>query len=214
MAITKIQLATSLPNVHEKAAVLLTVQAVPMVESEEKGTGPNRVRRECLITTGATAPFPELIHAALQPDCLQALKNEGYTHITFQVGASLDYWHENTPQNTFGLKLKAFAFHPDLKNDMRKCLDREGSIKGSVISAAGRLLNCQSHSTYWYGFRIRNDTGCHAVSTTTNCSAKPEPPGQPPEGVGWRACETRLRHQINCQVTYSKHYFVDGYRLY
>ena len=110
-----------------------------MADYEKKEMAPVRIRRECLITTGATAPFPELVLAALQPDCLQALKDEGYTHVTFQVGASLQYWHDIIPQNTFGLKLKAFDFHPDLKDDMRKCLDREGYLKGSVISAAGKF---------------------------------------------------------------------------
>ena len=105
----------------------------------EKETVSTHLRRECLVTTGATAPFPELVHSMLQPDCLQALKGEGYTHVTFQVGESLQYWHDISPQNTFGLKLKAFDFHPDLKTDMRKCLDREGYSKGSVISAAGKL---------------------------------------------------------------------------
>ena len=105
----------------------------------EKDTAAHRLNRECLITTGATAPFPELVHAVLQPDSLQALKDEGYTHVTFQVGASLQYWHDIVPQDKHGLELKAFDFHPDLKRDMRKCLDREGFLKGSIICAAGNI---------------------------------------------------------------------------
>ncbi|KAG9242699.1 hypothetical protein BJ878DRAFT_544005 [Calycina marina] len=107
-------------------------------KQESPSSGPV-VNRKCLVTTGATAPFPELICAALQSGNLRWLAENGYTHVNFQVGTSMQYYTDLREQmtTTEGLKLCAFAFHPDLKDDMRDCLDGEGQVRGCCISAAG-----------------------------------------------------------------------------
>jgi beta-1,4-N-acetylglucosaminyltransferase len=97
------------------------------------------MNKECLITVGATAKFPELIQAALTPDCLQAFADNGFTHLNFQCGESLELFSSVKPADTKGLEIMAFDFNKNgLSTEMRACQGKDGvSTKGLVICHAG-----------------------------------------------------------------------------
>ncbi len=98
--------------------------------------------KECLITTGATAKFTELIKAALTEESIQAFIDNGFTHLNFQCGESLTKFEEHKPQDTKGLDIKAFDFNRNgLNKEMRACQEKEGvSKKGLIICHAGWCL--------------------------------------------------------------------------
>jgi len=95
--------------------------------------------KECLITTGATAEFPELIQAALSPECLKSFVENGFTRLNFQCGASISSFQDLKPSDTKGLDINAFDFNKNgLNKEMRACQAKEGvSQKGLVICHAG-----------------------------------------------------------------------------
>ena len=107
----------------------------------------NSKPRECLITTGATAPFTDLIKAAL--DCLDTFKELGYTRVIFQAGDGLPYFHEIKPGDFKGVEIEAYAFSDGLYSQMRSLkskTDSNGNLErkeGLVITHAGwsRLVN-------------------------------------------------------------------------
>jgi beta-1,4-N-acetylglucosaminyltransferase len=111
---------------------------------ELKGTGIKSTRRECLITTGATAPFPDLIKAAL--DCLDTFSELGFTHITFQVGDGIQYFNEIKPIDLQGLSVDAFALSDGLYSQMRRLkpkINHDGQLEqeeGLLITHAGKSL--------------------------------------------------------------------------
>jgi hypothetical protein len=80
------------------------------------------MRKECFITTGATAKFTQLIEAALTEESLQAFADNGFTHITIQCGNSLAEYENLKPVDTKGLKIRAFDFNKNgLNKEMRAC---------------------------------------------------------------------------------------------
>jgi hypothetical protein len=97
--------------------------------------------KNCLITVGATAPFPELIHAALQPESLAKFQEQGFTRITFQCGDSEMDFHELAPKDAESPELQAFGFKKEgLHKDIFACKEVKGSSKeGLVISHAGQF---------------------------------------------------------------------------
>ena len=102
--------------------------------------GHDKVMRRLLITTGATAPFPELVQAVLEPEVLSDLKARNFTHITLQVGESLQYCHSLLPKDHQGLEFHAFAFKKDgLAKDMRAAVgrDEEDAEEGLLITHCG-----------------------------------------------------------------------------
>jgi hypothetical protein len=105
-----------------------------------------KMHKECLITTGATAVFPDLISAALKPEALEAFARQGFTKLTLQVGEAMDVFSRATPPmaECFGLKIEAFDFNKEgLDMEMRACLAEEGrSLEGMVITHAGKLYMC------------------------------------------------------------------------
>ena len=100
-----------------------------------------KLTKNCLITVGATAPFPELVRAALQPEILAKFKEQGFTRITLQCGDSEKYFHELAPKDAEGLELQAFQFKKEgLHGDIFACKEIQGlSKEGLVISHAGKL---------------------------------------------------------------------------
>ncbi len=95
--------------------------------------------KECLITTGATAKFTELIRAALAPECLQAFVDNGFTKLTFQCGDSLSEFKALEPTDTRGLEISGFDFNKNgLLKEMRACQARKRSEKGLIICHAGQ----------------------------------------------------------------------------
>ncbi|RKF63956.1 UDP-N-acetylglucosamine transferase subunit alg13 [Erysiphe neolycopersici] len=97
------------------------------------------LRRECLVTTGATAAFPELIKSALSHGSLQAFVNHKFTHITYQCGESLNLFKQWKPKINYDLNLKAFDFNQrGLSDEMKRCKSIVGvSEAGLVICHAG-----------------------------------------------------------------------------
>jgi beta-1,4-N-acetylglucosaminyltransferase len=95
--------------------------------------------KECFVTIGATAKFPELIQAALAPDALEAFVNNGFTRLNLQCGESFDSFESFKPTNTRGLEIKAFSFNMNgLGENMRACqAQKDVSMKGLVICHAG-----------------------------------------------------------------------------
>jgi beta-1,4-N-acetylglucosaminyltransferase len=110
-----------------------------MPESSGKN---GKVMKVCLITTGATAKFSELIQAALAPDCLQAFVDNGFTHLNFQCGESFSSFDAFKPADTKGLNIQAFDFNKSgLNKEMRACQAKAGiSKKGLLICHAGMFL--------------------------------------------------------------------------
>ncbi|KAE8445318.1 hypothetical protein EG329_013556 [Mollisiaceae sp. DMI_Dod_QoI] len=98
-----------------------------------------KTKKVCFVTTGATAEFRELIQAVLSPDCLRALKDEGFTTMNFQCGDTLKDFPSLMPHNILGMELNAFAFKKDgLNRDMRECQALEGQREqGLIILHAG-----------------------------------------------------------------------------
>jgi beta-1,4-N-acetylglucosaminyltransferase len=109
-----------------------------------------RTRKECLILTGATAPFNELVKEALEPKVLETFRKEGFTSIVLQVGKGLQYYEDLPKKEDEFLTIRAFDFKKDgLTADMRACQEKEGvSLEGLVISHAGEsstsIENCSS----------------------------------------------------------------------
>ena len=103
---------------------------------EERAAKP--LHKECLITIGATATFEELVQAALEPENLKLLKENGFTTINFQCGDSLNTFHELKPANS-GMELLAFDFNKEgLHEEIKACKEVPGkSAKGLAISHAG-----------------------------------------------------------------------------
>lgn len=97
------------------------------------------MRKECLITIGATAKFPELINAALSTDCLQKFQDNGFTHLNIQYGDSKELFDTLTTDPQEGLDVKGFGFNKNgLHNEMARCQAKEGiSQQGLVICHAG-----------------------------------------------------------------------------
>ncbi|TQS35010.1 hypothetical protein Golomagni_04584 [Golovinomyces magnicellulatus] len=94
--------------------------------------------KECLVTSGATAAFPDLIKSALSDASLQAFADHGFTHITYQCGESLSVYEKWKPANSYGLVLRAFDFNTKgLSVEMRKCQASSVSKRGLVICHAG-----------------------------------------------------------------------------
>jgi beta-1,4-N-acetylglucosaminyltransferase len=105
------------------------------------GVGIKKLHKECFITTGASARFPELVVAALQPDALESFARQGFTKLTFQVGDALDLFHRAKPKlaDCMGLEIEAFDFNATgLDKELKACLAVEGkSAEGMVITHAG-----------------------------------------------------------------------------
>ncbi|CZR60357.1 related to ALG13 Essential protein required for the second step of dolichyl-linked oligosaccharide synthesis [Phialocephala subalpina] len=99
------------------------------------------MERVIFITTGATAPFPELVAKALSPECLAEFEKEGFTKVYLQCGDVLAEFQKGTyipPQGTCRLSVEAFDFKNSLHDDMRLCQAKEGVRKqGLIIMHAG-----------------------------------------------------------------------------
>ncbi|KAI1007489.1 hypothetical protein K3495_g744 [Podosphaera aphanis] len=107
------------------------------------------LRRECLLSTGATAEFPQLIEAALAPACLQALADHHFTHLTLQCGHALptyQAWVARGAPAPPSLTVRAFDFNrASLTADMQRCQAVAGRVtQGLVIchAGAGTILEC------------------------------------------------------------------------
>jgi beta-1,4-N-acetylglucosaminyltransferase len=97
--------------------------------------------RHCLVTIGATARFTQLLHEVLQPDFLNHLAANNFTHLTLQCGTDLAQVREDllalVPRPA--LQIATFAFVDDLVPDMVRCRadPAAGRAAGAVIAHAG-----------------------------------------------------------------------------
>jgi len=97
----------------------------------------------CFVTTGATAPFTELIESVLSPTCLDSLREGGFTHLLVQYGSAADvYKHfsklasaymQETPSKG-DLVIDGIDFNLDGLKTQFQLVQRS---KGLVISHAG-----------------------------------------------------------------------------
>jgi len=99
----------------------------------------SQMRKVCLILTGATAAFDQLVKESLQPDVLQKFCDEGFTDLVFQLGKGLEFYKNLPKEENGNPKLRAFDFKKDgLHVEMRACQEKKGvSREGLVISHAG-----------------------------------------------------------------------------
>jgi beta-1,4-N-acetylglucosaminyltransferase len=95
----------------------------------------------CFVTTGATAPFTDLIAAALSPPCLDALISDGFTHLLVQYGSAKDVFdsalstaQSHLQQVKSGLIVDGMDFDPDGLAAQFRLVQQS---KGLTISHAG-----------------------------------------------------------------------------
>ncbi|CAN9257051.1 unnamed protein product [Alternaria alternata] len=97
----------------------------------------------CFVTTGATAPFTELIKSVLNPACLDALRESGFTHLLVQYGSAQDVYQDSSmlaqaymrgSKSTQDLIIDGIDFNPDGLQFQFQLVQRS---KGLVISHAG-----------------------------------------------------------------------------
>ncbi|KAI4618236.1 uncharacterized protein J4E87_007904 [Alternaria ethzedia] len=97
----------------------------------------------CFVTTGATAPFTELIESVLSPTCLDSLRQGGFTHLLVQYGSAEDVYKQfsklasaymqETPSKG-DLIIDGIDFNPDGLKTQFQLVQRS---KGLVVSHAG-----------------------------------------------------------------------------
>ncbi|KAI4654313.1 uncharacterized protein J4E78_007358 [Alternaria triticimaculans] len=98
----------------------------------------------CFVTTGATAPFTELIESVLSPTCLDSLREGGFTHLLVQYGSAQDVYKQfsklasayiqETTSSKGDLIIDGIDFNPDGLKTQFQLVQRS---KGLVISHAG-----------------------------------------------------------------------------
>jgi beta-1,4-N-acetylglucosaminyltransferase len=120
----------------------------PGKENENEGnfhtpappTGNSKKGKSCLITTGATAPFPSLVFAALSTEFTRALQEHGFTSLQIQAGPTtadpkFQAAVSSSPSST--IKIEIFAFSENLGEEMMAHSDLVVSHAGagSVLEA-------------------------------------------------------------------------------
>ncbi|KAI4908235.1 hypothetical protein J4E90_008859 [Alternaria incomplexa] len=98
----------------------------------------------CFVTTGATAPFTELVESVLSPTCLDSLREGGFTHLLVQYGSAEDVYKQfsklasaymqETTSSKGDLIIDGIDFNPDGLKTQFQLVQRS---KGLVISHAG-----------------------------------------------------------------------------
>ncbi|KAF2874495.1 glycosyltransferase family 28 C-terminal domain-containing protein [Massariosphaeria phaeospora] len=104
---------------------------------------PGSDKKVCFVTTGATAPFTALIESVLKPSSIEALRNQGYTHLLIQYGTAKDVFSScagaaqcNTRKDSRreALTIDGIDFFPEGLKTQFKLVQQS---KGLVISHAG-----------------------------------------------------------------------------
>lgn len=103
-------------------------------------SGPMKV---CFVTTGATAPFTGLIEAILLPESIEALADEGYTHLLVQYGTAKAIFTEKldaaisffqSSNRSVNITIGGMDFSSEIEEQFRLAQ----LSKGMTISHAGR----------------------------------------------------------------------------
>lgn len=155
----------------------------PKVPPPRAQRGPKKkiekMDRICFVTTGATAPFPELIAKVLSSECLAEFEKEGFTKMFIQCGDLLTEFKAGKlipPKGTCKLAVEVFDFKNSLHDDMRLCQAKEGARKqGLIIMHAGkknelsllRFLDADLATRRWKYY------GCYAIGSDHGRSRKP-----------------------------------------
>ena len=101
----------------------------------------------CFVTTGATAPFTELIESVLSPSCLGTLRESGFTHLLVQYGSAKDVYEQfstlarayiQETQSKGEFIIEGIDFNPDGLQAQFQLVQRS---KGLVISHAGIIAH-------------------------------------------------------------------------
>lgn len=110
------------------------------LRSDEKTMG-----RRLLVTGGATVPFVALLEEAASEDFLQALQDQGFTHVYLQCGGAHDKIEARLKGDGRGgnLQIETFAFCRDLKSLMKEHCRGEQGVQpaGVVIGHAGKFTS-------------------------------------------------------------------------
>ncbi|KAF2276756.1 uncharacterized protein EI97DRAFT_458094 [Westerdykella ornata] len=97
----------------------------------------------CFVTTGATAPFTELIRAVLQRSAIDALRDAAYTHLLVQYGVAKDVYdtfaidarsHIQTQPEKGELIIEGMSFRPEGLMEQFRLVQQSN---GLAISHAG-----------------------------------------------------------------------------
>lgn len=103
--------------------------------------------RRLLVTGGATVPFVALLEEATSEDFLQALQDQGFTHVYLQCGGAHDKIEARLKGDGRGgnLQIETFAFCRDLKSLMKEHCRGEQGVRpaGVVIGHAGKFTSYQ-----------------------------------------------------------------------
>lgn len=106
--------------------------------------------RRLLVTGGATVPFVALLEEATSEDFLQALQDQGFTHVYLQCGGAHDKIEARLKGDGRGgnLQIETFAFCRDLKSLMKEHCRGEQGVRpaGVVIGHAGKFTSHQAVS--------------------------------------------------------------------
>lgn len=119
--------------------------ASPSLSKTACGSRPGKA---CFITVGATAPFDELVKAALCTSFLDALIKHNFTDLIIQWGnvelATLRTLCQDAQAGNLdrdGLRVRGFDFNRiGLGQEMRATKQNPGGVEGVVISHAGMIL--------------------------------------------------------------------------
>jgi beta-1,4-N-acetylglucosaminyltransferase len=104
----------------------------------------SRPMKVCFVTTGATAPFTGLIEAILRPESIEALINEGYTHLLVQYGTAKIVFTEKvdtaislfrSTHRTINITIGGMDFNSEGLQEQFRLAQLS---KGMAISHAGR----------------------------------------------------------------------------
>ena len=104
----------------------------------------NGAKKICLVLTGATAAFNDLMEEALKPEVLQKLQDEGFDHLALQAGHGVQYCQDlikKKPDSQNYPKIRAFDFKESLTDELKSCKYLKGQTEeGLVITHAGELF--------------------------------------------------------------------------
>ena len=101
--------------------------------------------KRCFVTVGATASFNRLVQAVLQPSFLDALRQQGFTHLRIQHGdggrIGFDFFTQSVGgrvQKDTGIAVSGFDFNKNgLQDELKATKGTSPTNEGIIISHAG-----------------------------------------------------------------------------
>ena len=145
------------------------------------------LKRNCLVTVGATVGFEELTKAVLQPAFWEYLRSQGFTALRIQCGPDIAWAStelssraEDVPS---GMTVDVFERSKNLmKDEMTLCKPVLGQRRlGLVISHAGIFIHLFYRIIGLTTSRDGNDTGCVEAWPSDRCRAQHKITQRPPD---------------------------------